>query len=173
MFYKILCLYYVIFFWLIASCGYKFVGSEPLPFESITIEPVINRTYEPRLEEILHRALSEAFIEQGIQVVDQGGDYHLSSFIKEFRTITESEFRSDTLDRSVPVEQNVNMYVNFIITGNDKKMKYSRIDNPYKFNYDASGSVQSAVNLKDANIRRVCREISLDLITRLMLEYVP
>ena len=49
------------------SCGYRFVGSSPLPFDSITIDPVVNKTYEPRLEEIMHRALSDQFIAQGIQ----------------------------------------------------------------------------------------------------------
>lgn len=174
MLYKMKLYRYVVFFFgLIVSCGYHFVGSEPMPFESITIAPVINRTYEPRLEETLHRALSEAFIEQGVQVVGRGGDYHLSSLIREFKTITESEVQSDALDRGVPVEQSVTMNVNFILTGIEKKVRYGGIDNPYKFNYDATGSVQSAVTLKEADIRRVCREIALELITRIMLEHVP
>jgi hypothetical protein len=144
-----------------------------MPFESITIDPVINRTYEPRLEEFLHRALSEAFIEQGIQVVDQGGDYHLSSFIKEFRTISESEFRSDEVERGVVVEQRVTMFVNFILTGDGKRDRYTRIENPYKFTHDATGSVQSAIVRREADIKRVCREIALDLITRIVLANVP
>jgi outer membrane lipopolysaccharide assembly protein LptE/RlpB len=174
LFYKIkLYRFVIVLFGLLASCGYQFVGSAPLPFESITIDPVVNKTYEPRLEEVLHRALSEAFIEQGIQVVDEGGDYNLHSVIKEFRTISESEFRSDEIERGVVVEQRVTMFVNFILTGDGTRERYSRMENPYKFTHDASGSVQSTITQREADIRRVCREIALDLITRITLENVP
>ena len=49
----------------IYSCGYRVVGSSFLPFESINIKHVKNETYEPRLEERLHLALSKEFINQG------------------------------------------------------------------------------------------------------------
>ena len=37
----------------LTSCGYRVVGSNFLPFDSIHIKHVENKTYEPRLEESL------------------------------------------------------------------------------------------------------------------------
>ena len=56
---------FFIFAVVVSSCGYRFIGSQSLPFDAITIKPVRNNTYEPKLEEKMHDALSIEFIHQG------------------------------------------------------------------------------------------------------------
>jgi len=50
---------FLIFLFFGASCGYHIIGSRSLPFQTITIKPVQNKTYEPGLEELLKRNLKE------------------------------------------------------------------------------------------------------------------
>ncbi len=68
----------------LSSCGYHLIGSRLLPFNSITIKQVQNKTYEPRLEEKLHNALSKEFITQGIKVQRSGGDVEMEATINNF-----------------------------------------------------------------------------------------
>jgi hypothetical protein len=165
------------------SCGYRFIGSSTIPFNSITIDPIVNKTYEPRLEEILHRALSDEFIAQGIQVMAQGGDYRLKSTITEYRVAPVAEF-----DKSVK-EHRITMLVDFVLSKGEKIIEFKRVSSPYKFTFQTT-DVTSDVNVKQLNndelerieirdtvIRkeidtiRVSREIALELIVRIIAQY--
>jgi hypothetical protein len=148
------------------------VGSTPIPFESITIEQVANKTYEPRLEEVLHRALSEAFIEQGIQVMTKGGAYTLKSTITEFKTLSEAEYQINKINRGSVVEQRVYMDVDFSLIGEKNPMELKKTRNPYKFTFGATGPIQTTVNRKAYDTQRVAREIALELITQIMMRNV-
>ena len=61
------------------------IGSTPLPFHSVTIKQVRNKTYEPRLEEKMHNALSKEFINQGIEVMNSGGEVELEATVMDFQ----------------------------------------------------------------------------------------
>lgn len=53
---------------LICGCGYRIQGRQSLPLQEVLIAPVVNQTHEPKLQDRLHRALTEEFLKQGVGV---------------------------------------------------------------------------------------------------------
>ena len=52
----------------VSGCGYKFQGRATLPFDSVRIGRIENRTFEPKLEDKLQKALADELIKNGISV---------------------------------------------------------------------------------------------------------
>lgn len=53
---------------LMCGCGYRIQGRQSLPLQEVMIAPVVNQTHEPKLQDRLHRALTEEFLKQGVGV---------------------------------------------------------------------------------------------------------
>lgn len=51
-----------------AGCGYRIHGRQSLPFTEVRVAVVGNTTYEPKLQDRLHRALTVEFLRQGVHV---------------------------------------------------------------------------------------------------------
>lgn len=68
---------------LLQGCGYRLHSQASLPFREIAIDPIENRTVEPGLQDILHRAVVEEFMRQGISV-SPSARQRLSAVIRNF-----------------------------------------------------------------------------------------
>ena len=148
------------------SCGYHMVGSKPLPFDSIEIKRVNNKTYEPRLEERLHTALAEEFLTQGIKVVSANGDVSIET------TITAFELSSiATIDEKVQ-EQAITMRVDVKITDKSRVIEFSSMESPIRITFPSYGTVSDSVIQKDRAINKACSEIAREIIGKMIIRYV-
>lgn len=68
---------------LLQGCGYRLHSQAALPFREIAIDQIENRTVEPGLQDVLHRAVVEEFMRQGI-AVSATARQHLSAVIRNF-----------------------------------------------------------------------------------------
>lgn len=150
---------------LISSCGYHMVGSRSLPFDSITIKPVQNRTYEPGLEERLHYALSKEFIAQGIKVLAAGGDLDLEATITSFhlRTIA-------AVDERVK-EQAIVMMADIRVIDDGRVTEFKRMGSPIKITFQSTGTVSETVAEKERAIEKACTEIAKEIVGRIIVKY--
>jgi hypothetical protein len=141
------------------------VGSGMLPFDSITIKAVKNKTYEPRLEEKMHYALSNEFINQGISVKKQGGDVELEASVTSFLLGAVG-----AVDETVK-EQELIMEVHIKISDRGKVTEFKHMKSPIKITFEATGSVaQSAAN-KERATAKACSEIAKEIVSRIILRY--
>ena len=148
------------------GCGYHMVGSKPLPFDSIEIKHVNNKTYEPRLEERLHTALSEEFLTQGIKVVSANGDVSIET------TITAFELSSiATIDEKVQ-EQAIIMRVDVKITDKLRVIEFSSMESPIRITFPSYGTVSDSVVQKDRAVNKACSEIAREIIGKMIIRYV-
>ena len=53
---------------LLSGCGYSVHRQSDLPFSEIQIGTIENKTLEPKLQDKLHTALTEEFMQNGIMV---------------------------------------------------------------------------------------------------------
>lgn len=151
---------------LLVSCGYRIIGSRSLPFQSITITPVKNQTYEPGLEERLHSALSGEFINQGIGVNTAGGDVVLDSTITIFQLGA-----IGAVDERVK-EQDLLMRVDIKITDKEGKvMEFKDASSPIKITFQTTGSVIESVSHKERATDKACKEIAKEIVSRIILNY--
>ena len=149
----------------LSSCGYRIIGSNFLPFDSITIKPVRNTTYEPQLEERLHFALSSEFISQGIEVLPSGGDAELNVHVTEFKLNA-----IGVVDNKVQ-EQGMHVLLNAELNDKKEVIQFMSVTSPISITFQASGSVGDAIAGKERAIDRAAREIAKEIVSRIMIRY--
>jgi outer membrane lipopolysaccharide assembly protein LptE/RlpB len=152
-------------FLLLISCGYHMTGSKLLPFNSVTIRPVQNKTYEPRLEERLHNALSDEFIDQGIEVKTSGGDVELQAAITSFQLGA-----IGAVDETVK-EQEIIMRVDIKLTDKDRVTEFKRMRSPIKITFESVGNVSQSVANKERATDKASREIAREIIGKIIMRY--
>ena len=150
---------------LLFACGYQMVGSKRLPFNSATIKPVQNKTYEPKLEERLHRALSEEFISQGINVMTVNGDINIET------TITFFELGSIAVVNENVQEQTITMRVDVKIIDKERVIEFNSMESPIRITFQSTGTVSSSVMQKERAIDKACREIASEIVGKMILRY--
>lgn len=150
---------------LMSSCGYHMVGSRLLSFNSIHIKHVSNMTYEPRLEEKLHTALSEEFVTQGIKAGGVSSDVALEAVITRFELGA-----IGTIDASVR-EQEIIMFVDVRIIDNEDVIEFRSIGSPIKITFETTGTVLQAVDQRDRASNKASREIARDIVSRIIIHY--
>lgn len=150
---------------LLFSCGYRLVGSRLLPFDTITIKPVQNKTYEPHLEEKLHHALSNEFIKQGIGVVNSDGDVKLET------TVTELLLGAiGSVDETVK-EQELIMRVDIRLVEENRIREIRAMESPLKITFQSTGTVSQVAAEKDRAIEKASAEIANEIVSRILIEY--
>ncbi|HBH62805.1 MAG TPA: hypothetical protein DDX85_13930 [Nitrospiraceae bacterium] len=161
----IFCILFLISCSLFVSCGYRFIGSRSLPFDSITIKPVKNNTYEPKLEEKMHLALSQEFINMGMEVKAAGSEAVLETTIKTFALGAIA-----AVDELVK-EQEIIMEVDLRLTSKGKITEFNSMVSPIKITYESTGTVRESVSRKEAAADKACREIAKEIVSKLIIEY--
>jgi len=149
----------------LSSCGYRFVGSTLLAFDSINIKHVENKTYEPRLEDRLHLALSKEFINQGIAVNSADSEVMLEA------TITNFELGAIGAVNDIVKEQELIMRADIRIVDNGNIIKLSSMQSPIKITFQAAGTVSESVAHKETAIDKACSEIAKEIVGRIILLY--
>ncbi len=152
-------------FLLLISCGYHMTGSKLLPFNSITIRPVQNKTYEPRLEERLHNALSNEFINQGIEVKISGGDVDLQTTITSFQLGA-----IGAVDETVK-EQEIIMQADIKLTDKERVTEFKTMHSPIKITFESVGNVGESVANKEVSTDKASREIAREIIGQIIMRY--
>ncbi len=147
------------------ACGYRMVGSRPLPFQSVTIHPVQNTTYEPRLEEMLHNALSQELITQGIRVMASGGEMDLMA------TITAFQLGSIAYIDEKVQEQAITFLVDVVVRDGERTMEFTSMQSPIRITFQTTGTVNEAVARKEKAIEKACREIAREIISKMIVRY--
>jgi hypothetical protein len=158
---------YVSFFvcLLVSSCGYSIIGSSVLPFNSITIKNVRNNTYEPGLEERLHRALATEFLNQGIQVRVRGGTVVMEAAVTNF------QLGAIAAVDEIVKEQEITMHVDVRVTDNGAVTQFTSMQSPIKITFQSTGTVSESVAQKEVATDKACREIATEIVSRIIIKY--
>lgn len=149
----------------VSSCGYRMVGSRLLPFNSITIKPVKNNTYEPKLEDRMHKALSNEFTYQGIEVKTANAAADLESTVTTFALGAVA-----AVDETVK-EQQIIMHVDLKLITDGKVKEFKGMASPIKITFQSVGTVSESVARKEIAADKACREIAKEIVSRIIMEY--
>jgi len=153
------------FYFLLFSCGYHIIGSASLPFDTITIRQIQNNTYEPRLEDKLHDALSREFIAQGIKVVTSGSDVELEATITTFELSTIA-----AVDEKVK-EQEIIMRADIKVIDKGRVIEFKAMKSPIKITFQSVGTVTESVVEKERAIEKACSEIAKEIVSKVIMRY--
>ncbi len=140
------------------GCGYTIHGKESLPFDSIQIGKIENVTLEPKLQDRLHKALTEEFLKQGIAVYP-GAGYKLSGTINQFELHILSE-KSD-----IAAEYEVIIKGDFRViepSGNIKEFK--NIGSPFIVSFSGSGSLDELIASQELVSERAIKDMAMEIV---------
>ncbi|MBC8412983.1 MAG: hypothetical protein ISR96_04785 [Nitrospira sp.] len=155
----------VVFCGVLLSCGYRIIGSTVLPFSSIIIKPVENRTYEPGLQDRLHSALSREFINLGISVNRIESPVVLEASVIAFTLGAVGSINE------VIKEQELVMKVDIRLTDHERVTEFRAMASPIKITFLAAGTVSETVAEKERAIEKASEEIAKETISKIIVQY--
>jgi len=144
------------------GCGYTLQSRTTLPFNSIQIQGIENKTVEPKLQDMFYRAVTEEFLKHGISVQSHA-DYKLSGTINRYKLNVLSE-RS-----GVAVEYEVIIKGDFRLvgpSGNAKDIK--NIGSPFIVSFPVSGPLEDVLAFKELASERAIRDMAMEVVAALI-----
>jgi hypothetical protein len=151
---------------LVVGCGYTIQRKADLPFESIAIGKIENKTVEPKLQDKLSRALAGTFMEYGVQV-NPSARYRVEGDITgfELRVLSEKEL--------VATQYEVFTKANFRVIDIEEGRSASLMDTqgPFVTYLLATGKLDMVLAQKELATEQAIKSLSQELARRLI--YVP
>jgi hypothetical protein len=142
----------------LSGCGYSLYTRASLPFQSIQIVRIENRTVEPKLRDRLYTALTEEFLKEGIAVSPQAG-YKLSCTIHHFELKVLAE-QSD-----IATEYEVIIKGNFVLTDpSGKKKEFKDIGAPFIVSFEGAGPLNELLASKEVASDKAIRDMATEIV---------
>jgi len=140
------------------GCGYTLHSRATLPFDSIQIERIENRTLEPKLQDRLYRVLTEEFLKHGISV-RSSADYKLSGAIHLFELHVLSE------KEGVAVEYEAVVRGDFRLVGPSGDTKdFKNIGSPFIVSFPGSGLLENVIAFKEIASEKALRDMAVEIV---------
>jgi len=140
------------------GCGYSLHGKASLPFDTIRIGTIENKTVEPKLQDKLYTALTEEFLKQGITVSPDAG-YKLSGTIKEFSLLVLSE-KGD-----IAAEYEIVMKGDFtLVDPSGKQKELKNIGSPFIVSFSRPGPLEEVIAAKELASEKAIRDMAMQVV---------
>ncbi len=147
------------------SCGYTLQSKAILPFDSIRIERIENKTPEPKLQDRLYKAITEEFLKHGVTVHPDAG-YRLSGTINRFELNILSE------KKDIAIEYEAIIKGDFRLTGpsgDTKELK--NIGSPFIVSFPVSGMLEDVLARKEVASEKALRDMAMEIVGTLIYQY--
>lgn len=140
----------------LSGCGYTLQGRDTLPFSSVKIGRIENRTFEPKLEDKFQKALADELIRNGI-MISKSATHVVSGTINEFslRPLSEKE--------GVASEYEVIIKARFFLTSPDGKVKELRNTGVFTVSFSGSGNIENIVAAKEQAAETAMRNLASEI----------
>jgi outer membrane lipopolysaccharide assembly protein LptE/RlpB len=146
----------------LGGCGYRIHPQSSLPENEIRIAQVENKTREPKLQDKLHRALTEEFMKQGVRV-SSDAEHTLAVTISRFDMISMSEKKGVTVDYRVAVNVEVR-----VIDRSGKVVETRNVASPFIVSVTAAENLGDLLALKEAAEEQAMRDIAMEIAGALL-----
>jgi len=140
------------------GCGYSIQNKATLPFQAIQIGKIENVTIEPKLQDILYRALTDEFLKHGV-VVNRDAGYKLNGRINHFELLILSE-KSD-----IATEYEVVIKGNFTLTDPSGKIKeLKNTGSPFIVSFTGPGPLNDLIASKEKASEKAMRDMAMEIV---------
>lgn len=146
----------------VAACGYSLRDASHLPFQTVNIVSITNKTEEPNIEDIMAEKLAEEFGRQGIGI-SGSSPYNLTGEITEF------SLRAVAAKNEFSREYEVVVRADFRITGPDGFLRsYLSKTSPFIESFVAERALNAVVSLKEIATETAVGHLADALVTELI-----
>ena len=147
-------------FW---GCGYTIQGKKNLPFQTIAINKLVNKTFEPKLEDRMQTALVNELMIEGF-VIDSSSGYKINGAITQFELRTLSE------KSGVATEYEVIIRGDFNLMDPSGKTRELRNHGVFIVSFSSSEQLQTVMALKELAAERALRDLSSAIVASIMYQ---
>lgn len=145
----------------IAGCGYTIQGRASLPFESISIGNIVNKTYEPKLQDKMQIALADELIRNGF-ALDRNSPYKIQGVINAFELRTLSEKSGTAIEYEVIIKGDFKLIEP---SGRNRGLRNQGV---FIVSFSSSGNLQTVVASKEIAIEKALRDLSSELVASII-----
>jgi len=140
------------------GCGYSIQNKASLPFHAIQIGKIENVTVEPKLQDMLYKALTDEFLKHGVAVNRDAG-YKLGGAINHFELLILSE-KSD-----IATEYEVVIKGNFTLTDPSGKIKeLKNTGSPFIVSFSGPGPLNNLIASKELATEKAMRDMAMEIV---------
>jgi len=139
---------------LLSGCGYSVHRQSELPFSEIQIGTIENKTLEPKLQDKLHKALTEEFMKNGI-MVSPFADTKLSAVVHTFDMTILSE------KEEITIEYRVFMRADFTLEDKTGKKEFRNIDSPFIVSFASSEDISTLLAKKELAEAKAMKDVAM------------
>lgn len=140
------------------GCGYSLQNKATLPFQAIQIGKIENVTIEPKIQDMLYRALTDEFLKHGV-VVNRDAGYKLSGKINHFELLILSE-KSD-----IATEYEVVIKGNFTLTDPSGKIKeLKNTGSPFIVSFTGPGPLNDLIASKEKASEKAMKDMAMEIV---------
>jgi hypothetical protein len=140
----------------VAGCGYRFQGKENLPFDSVKIGRIENKTFEPKLEDKLKKAIADELMKNGV-MISNDSMHVIDGVIETFELKALSEKEGLTAEYEVIIKGK------FFLTLPDGKSQELRGSGAFIVSFYNTGSIQSIMASKEQAIEAALKNLSSEI----------
>ncbi len=142
----------------VSGCGYTIRNKASLPFKEIKIGRIENKTLEPKLQDMLYRALTEEFLKQGVGV-SPGAAYKLDCTIHDFDLKILSEISNVAVDYEATIK------ADFTLTDpSGKTREFKNVESPFIISFSGPGPLNDLIAAKESASERAMTEMAVEIV---------
>ncbi len=154
-------LFVVVFCLLPTGCGYTIYGKADLPFRSIAINKIVNKTFEPKLEDRMQIALTDELMKSGF-VIDGTSGYRINGNLTAF------ELKTLSVKSGVAVEYEVSVRGDFTLVDPSGKTRPLRNHGVFIVSFPSTDALQGVIALKERATETALRDFSIEIIASII-----
>ncbi|HET6515384.1 MAG TPA: LPS assembly lipoprotein LptE [Thermodesulfovibrionales bacterium] len=148
---------------LLSGCGYTIHGRANLPFQSISIGKIINKTLEPKLEDKMQVALVEELLRNGF-IFEKTADHTIDG------TITAYDLRVLSEKGGVAAQYEVDIKGNFRLTDASGKTRPLRSSGAFIVSFLSTGNLEDVMAQKELAIDRAMRDFAREIVASVIYQ---
>lgn len=157
----LLTFYFSFLTFLLYGCGYTLQTRANLPFESVAVGKIENKTVEPKLQDRFNRQLSDTFAEYGFYV-GQSSRYVLDGEITQF------ELRPRAEANLIATQYEVVITANFRLVDTLTGRSFPLIaQSPFITYFGSTGSLESVLAQKELSTNSALKNLSQEVVRRI------
>ncbi|HXX53043.1 MAG TPA: LPS assembly lipoprotein LptE, partial [Thermodesulfovibrionales bacterium] len=138
-------------------------GKKDLPFRTIAISKIVNKTFEPKLEDRMQTALVNELMVQGFEIESSSG-YKINGAITQFELGTLSE------KSGVATEYEVTIKGDFKLTDPSGKIKQLRNHGVFIVSFSSSEQLQTVMALKEQATVTALQDFASEIVASIMYQ---
>lgn len=148
---------------LVVGCGYTLYGKANLPFQSIAVSKIVNKTFEPGLEDRMQIALTDELMRSGF-LIDAGSGYSIIGSLTAFELKTLSE------KEGVAVEYEVTIKGDFKLVGPSGRAREMKKRGVFIVSFASTGSLQNVIALKERATEKALKDFSSEIVASIIYD---